>query len=622
MKTSSALSVLVLVFAAAATCQNRLHAFQEQDVPIADTSPEANPLAGEGPPVTRVATDAARVAAIAGDEAGGKISELLRQLFDSTLSDDVRLGAGVQLSQISGEIDGSDTVRRSAKRQLDRRVRVATAGIQALKDGAAGVDARQLVNDLLLRACVDYENGNRDAHAQVVRANYDLLQQSYPELFAGIAPVVLDEYFNYNLHFTLSEPLLSRIVSDYRTESGPVADCILGAWVTGKQVTETMVRADVKPSVGTARFDLVVDGRTSTDTTGRKSPATIFTKGNHTFTISKPLLFNGSGFSTEHANMEVEVNNRTVGVSTKYDRIPILGGIAKSIARKEVQRKQYQAEGIAARKLAQKALPVFESEANDQLTKANDSIEKNLLHNLRERGIAPATYSARSSETHFAVSSRTMAVGNLAAPRPPGNPAPRKGVAIQLHESTINAAIDGLGIAGEMSVEEVIGTIETALKDLLDRDISLSDSEQMADDNTDFDFSESDPVRVRFDEGQVVFILRTGFYQKDKDRRVPRHVFEIPLGIEVRDGSLFLSAPRTDPRGILSLRPRAIAGKGSLRSVAQARGIAKEILDKAFKQPVTELDSTLDLELKDRENLKLQITQLEITDGWVTLIME
>jgi hypothetical protein len=265
---------------------------------------------------------------------------------------------------------------------------------------------------------------------------------------------------------------------------------------------------------------------------------------------------------------------------------------------------------------------VFESEANDQLTKANDSLQNKVLQNLRDRGIAPSVYSARSSETHFAVSSRTMTTGNLAAPRPPGNPAPRKGVAIQLHESTINAAIDGLGITGEMAVVEVIGTIETVLKELLDREVSLRDSEQVDEDNTDFDFSESDPIRVRFDEEQVVLILRTGFYQKDKNRRVPRHVFEIPIGIEVRDGSLFLKAPRTDPRGILSLRPRAIEGKGSLRSVAQARGIAKELLDKAFKQPLTELDSTLELELKNRENLKLQITQLEITDGWVTLIME
>jgi hypothetical protein len=622
MKTSSALSVLVLVIAVVATCHDPLLALQEQDVATADTPQKANPLAGEGPPATRVAVDAARVAAMAGEETGTKISELLRQLFDSTLDDDVRLEAGAQLSQISGALDSSDVIRRSAQRKLDRRVRLATAGIQALKDGPASDDARQLVNDLLLRACVDFENGNRVVHAQVVRKNYDVLKQSHPEIFAKIDPILLDDYFNYNLHFTLSEPLLSRIVSDYRTESGPVADCILGAWVTGQQVTDTMVRADVKPSVGTARFDLVVDGRTKTDTTGRKSPATIFTKGNHTFTISKPLLFDGSGFSTEDANMEVEVNNRTVGVSTKYDRIPILGGIAKSMARKEVQRKQYQAEGIAARKLAQRALPVFESEANEQLTKANDSIQDNILQNLRERGIAPAAYSARSSETHFAVSSRTMATGNLAAPRPPGNPAPRKGVAIQLHESTINAAIDGLGIAGEMSVVQVIEKIETALKDLLDRDVSLRDSAQVGEDDADFDFSESDPIRVRFDEGQIIFILRTGFYQKDKDRRVPRHVFEIPLGIEVRDGSLFLKAPRTDPRGILSLRPRAIEGKGSLRSVAQARGIAKELLDKAFKKPLTELDSTLELELKNRENLKLQITQLEITDGWVTLIME
>ncbi|HIF00464.1 MAG TPA: hypothetical protein EYG03_08520 [Planctomycetes bacterium] len=622
MKTPSASAVLALVFVAAVTCHDGLLAFQEQDVPNADTPKGVNPLAGEDPPATRVAKGAARVGAMVGDETGVKITALLRQLFDSTLSDDVRLDAGAQLSQISGALDASEPILHSAQRQLDRRVRLATAGIQALKDGESGDDARKLVNDLLLRACVDYENGSRDAHAEVVRVNYELLKQQHPAIFAKVGPIVLEDYYNYNLHFVLSEPLLSRIVSDYRTESGPVADCILGAWVTGKQVTDTMVRADVKPSPGTARFDLVVDGRTKTNTQARKSPATIYSNGNHSFTIRKPLLFDGSGFSTEDANMEVDVDNRTVRVSTDYDRIPIFSGIARGVARKEVRRKQYQADGIAARKLADRALPKFEEEANDQLVKANGSIQDNILQNLRDRGIAPTAYSARSSETHFAVSSRTMSPRNLAASRPPSNPAPRKGVAIQLHESTINAAIDGLGIAGEMTVAEVLGTIETALKDLLDREVSLRDPDEVIDDKTDFDFSEFDPIRVRFDEGQVVFILRTGFYQKDKNRRVPRYIFEIPLGIEVRDGSLVLTAPRTDPRGILSLRPRAIEGKASLKSVAQARGIAKELLDKTFKQQSTELDSNIELELKNRENLKLQITKLEITDGWVTLIME
>ena len=622
MKTSSASVVLAFVFVAAITCHDGLFAFQEQDVPNTDAPKDLDPLAGEDPPATRVATDAARVGAIVGDETGTEITASLRQLFDSTLSDDVRLDAAALLSQISGELDSADPALRSAQRQLDRRVRLATAGIQALKDAASAADVRQLVNDLLLRACVDYENGNRDAHAEVVRVNYELLKQLHPAIFANIGPIVLEDYFNFNLHFILSEPLLSRIVSDCRSESGPVADCILGAWVTGSQVTDTMVRADVKPSLGTARFDLVVDGLTKTNTQGRKSPATIYSTGNHSFAIRKPMLFDGSGLSTEDANMNVDVDNRTVGVSTDYDRIPILGGIAKGIARKEVRRKQYQADGIAAGKLANRALPQFESEANEQVVKANDSIQNNILQNLRDRGIAPGAYSARSSETHFAVSSRTMSPHNLAATKPPSNPAPPKGVAIQLHESTINAAIDGLGIAGEMTVAEVLGKIETALNELLDREVSLRDPDRAGDDKTDFDFSESDPIRVRFDEGQVIFILRTGFYQKDMNRRVPRHIFEIPVGIEIRDGNLFLKAPDTDPRGILALRPRAIEGKSSLKSVAQARGIAKELLDKAFKQPLTELDSNIELELQNRENLTLQITKLEITDGWATVIME
>ena len=56
--------------------------------------------------------------------------------------------------------------------------------------------------------------------------------------------------------------------------------------------------------------------------------------------------------------------------------------------------------------------------------------------------------------------------------------------------------------------------------------------------------------------------------------------------------------------------------------MAQARGIAKEILDKAFTEPLITVDPNLDLKMADQSNLALQVTRLEVTDGWITVVFQ
>lgn len=607
---------------------NTANAFQGV-VPGADETYEADPkpavdhLKMDSPAASRVALDAKSIAALAGDELGDQMTPLLATLFDGAKNDQERMDAGDQLLSLTNELNVGSRVQQSVARQIYRRVRLTKAGVTGLQSTGAGDDTRALVNDLLIRTAVDFENGNRLAHSEIARRHYDEIRRTHPEIYSNLRPVFADEYFNYNLHFVVSEGMLSRIVSDYRTETGGIAECILGAWVTGTQETDTMVRADIKPSHNSAMFNLVVDGRTMSNTQGRKHPAVIYTRGNMGFNIVKPVFFDGQRLSGGAANMDVNANNRTVGVSTKFDKIPIIGGIARDIARREAGKLKSQGEAIAARKAANEALPRFEQEVGQKFQEANDNFQNNLIANLERRGIAPGQYSARSSETHMAVSSRTISAGALAAPKPPETPAPRRGVAVQMHESAMNAAIDSLGVSGRMSVSQLLTKIEDALTEFTKKEVSLRDPSITEEDKTDFDFPEKDGIRVRFEEDQVVFVLRTGFYLKDKDdRRIPRHSFEIPVGIELRDGSLYLIPPSTDTKGILSIKPRAIEEKSSLRNVIQARKIAKELLDKTFKEPLIEVDPNTEVDMGDGTKLRLRTTRFEMSDGWVTGVLE
>ncbi len=171
-----------------------------------------------------------------------------------------------------------------------------------------------------------------------------------------------------------------------------------------------------------------------------------------------------------------------------------------------------------------------------------------------------------------------------------------------------------------MTPTQVVERIEDALEDLLQKEVVIR--KDNIEDNTVFDFSPSDPLRVRFTEEGVVIILRTGFIQTDKDRTVPRHLLEIPLGIELRDGELVLIPPKTDTRSIIGLRPQLIEGRASPRSVIQARTVIRELLEKTFPEPTIPVDSNLELKMGDGSNLRLRLTRFDTTDGWLTVVMQ
>lgn len=584
-----------------------------------ETREETDPLAGESPTATRVISDAQQLNELAGQEVAGLLDGLT-VLLNSAAADDDRLTAASKLRAIAETLQEGDEKQQAVARKLLRRVNLAEAGVAGLKESGASDEIRSLTNDLVIRSTVDFEEGNRIAHAVVARKNYELLRQKAPIVFEKISNVFARDYFNYNLHLVVSETMLSKLTSDYRTETGAIADCILGAWVTGSQVTDTTVSTDIKPSSDNASFNILVNGRTRTDTKGRKKPATIYSKGNHSFVIRKPTYFDGEQLTADEAKMNVTIRTRTTGVSTDYDRIPIFGGVARGIARRRAAQQQPQADAIAARKLAARALPEFEEEIGEQFAEANDKLENTYKVNLRNRGLEPTALTARSSETHLAISTRTNSDESLAAPRAAYVPSPKKGLSIQLHQSTVNAAIDSLGLRAQMTPSEVLDRIEESMSELLERKVELDRSN--VDDGTVLDFSNWDPVRVRFDDGELVIILRTGFIQKDRDRTVEKHLLEIPIGIKVEGNQVVLTPPGTTTRDIVGLKSGPLVGRASPRTVIQARKVIQELLQKTFQEPTITRDASFSVELSEENTIDLAITAIEISDGWLTLVME
>ncbi|MCH2200800.1 MAG: hypothetical protein MK102_02435 [Fuerstiella sp.] len=544
-----------------------------------------------------------------------KLSAALLGLYNAELGVDERLAAGEQVRTML-----RDEVLKDLRSSVGRRVDLITAGLDAAAIESLSTQDLDAVNSILTAANRFEETCNAtDADAVRVAWQQLSLNTSVMEI---LRPVFMTHYFNHNFHVTLSEPMLSRFVSDYRTRNGSIAECILGAWVTGSQVTSASVSADIRRSTEKGHFLLRLDGQTSSNTQGRKRPATIFTRGNHTFQINAPVYFDGESLRTGEAKIDVNTNNRTVRVKTDYDGWPILGPLARKIARQKAQEKRGQSEFIAAKKIASRALPEFNTEINERFSEANSSIQDELFAGLRAKGVGPDSISSRSSESHLAVSSRMMGTARLGGTGQPFAPLPALGVAIQVHETAINNLIDGLELGGRaIREDEFMDELSSSLSELFQRDIKLDDAGEVSEVTTDesagsdtenpatFIFDEENPVRVRIEKNVIVLVLQLGIEQEGKDS-LPKHRIEVPIGLGITGSEIVLLPPDK----LTDIRTTAMERVSAIRRAGTANQIRRII---RARLPERKLDGGVDITASSTKTIRLQTIALSSQDGWL-----
>lgn len=498
-------------------------------------------------------------------------------------------------------------LRRPAFQELSAAIET-TLAMGSFGDDVEKAKADRLARiNQLVEGLLAYEKEPVETQAAKARSAWRVLRARYPSTASVLRHTVNSYYFNHNVHVTVSETLLSRLISDYRSESGCIADCVLGARVTGSQTTDVNVNVDVVPSSSTANFELKVSGNTRSDTKAVKHPATVWTSGNHYFWMNRHVSFDGRSVYATPANFSVDTNSQTVGLATKFDRIPILRGIVRKIATQKIAESKPQSEAITASKLREKALPEFERETNQQFSDGNQTLSSTMAA-LDRRGVAPDSISARSSNTHVAFSSRTIGTERLGGSLQPPSALIATGLSAQLHHSALNNAIDALGFHGKKVAEkDLVTEIEKALSELFQRDVKLTNGQPAPpvegdepDEATFFVFGEKDPIRVEFKDGRVIVILRTGIEQDGKEP-IPQQTIRIPIKVALTGGKVLL-----EPGDF------AIAGPGASRKPQIKRILDRRIVKK-------ELSPTIDLQAAGDKTLPLTISYIELNDGWLTL---
>lgn len=191
-----------------------------------------------------------------------------------------------------------------------------------------------------------------------------------------------------NLRIMVSENFLNRVIARDETKPGEVRDFILGAQVSGRQVTATRVRLDVLPAANQARGTLVLTGTTQAETTGVTPQAMVDVASQQEFSAVKEIYFDGLKFSTRHAVVHVRAKNQTLGAKTPLTGT-LLGGIANRIAYREAERRRPQAEAVARDRVAERVYPEFDNAIDQQLANANDQLEGTVRRLMKTANLMP-----------------------------------------------------------------------------------------------------------------------------------------------------------------------------------------------------------------------------------------
>lgn len=367
-----------------------------------------------------------------------------------------------------------------------------------------------------------------------------------------------------NFDVSVSEEFLNRLVARERLDPGPVQDVILGAQVTGQQTTRSRLTADLLPSDSNARIALLLNGNVHSLTTGVTPQAMIDTSSQQRFHAIKEVYFDGVQFSTRHATVFIRAENQTLGATTPLTGT-LLGGMANRIAYRAAERQKTAGEAVARDRLAERLFPTFDGEVDANLARLNRQLAP-VRQRLDALKLLPETQSTWTDDQQF----RYQCQLGVSARVTPQFPDTIQGLRISLHESLLNSLVDRSGLAGFKTTDKQLRALEGRFLSVFGgvehpRDEDSSNPLGATSIETEIEFDESDPIRFRFDQNQLIVTLKAHFKPAGQNV-VPPVTVTIPfensmVGANIRwtpGTPRVVAQDRTDPDGPPTLVETAI----------------------------------------------------------------
>lgn len=413
---------------------------------------------------------------------------------------------------------------------------------------------------------------------------------------------------------TLRTQLLRQFVEDQKVESDNVALRVLEADVRGVQTTVTNIGLESTENTEMARLNVVAKGTVNSNTIGYTPQARVSTQGNHTFSINKPIYFDGRQFLTKAAYGGLQVRQVPQAVNSVASGVPLIGRIGDQIAWREVMRRMPASDSIVARRVADQVFPKVNSSVDSKLRELNQKFQKLQQQLKLVVGQDNINWKASSSTDSFTtqavnrsvVRSKTNKNRELSALLDPIEAA-----AVLVSEDSFNHMLGKLPIGGITVSDTTLQNLVVALKQ---SDKSLPEIRSLLQRMDDF---KADPLLFSLtfaDTAPITMLFRDGLLQVHAKFQVLPKLGQPSLMQSMK----FRIGGKTTNDGKWSLLVREIAVEpASTNELPDAW--TKLIRDQATTMtdniPPTELPREIDLRRFDDRLPVLRIHRIQSTRG-------
>jgi len=514
-----------------------------------------------------------------------------------TLGEAVPAGMGV--ADATTDHSQASATRRAAL-ALARRIAVwrsATALCADIGSGDIRLEA-ELVR--LLDAVERFELSTTPEDAAVAARAAGVLEATGHPGAAGLAKAVRDHYLAANVRLAIHQLFLEKLLPEASVTTGPVDDVVLGRKVRGTRTVQRTTTIRFVPDADELCFDLEVHGDVESRTVTESGPVSLTSRGASSFTVRKPIKLSTAGLLFGDATGVASNRSQLANVQTSFDSVPIMRSLVRNIAKSQHEETLPEANREVIDHIVSKACREVDAQAEPKFVEVSDRIRERVWEPLVRLGLEPTPVAMETTATTATLRLRLAAEDQLAAhtPRPR---APTDALfSLQVNESTLNNALERLGLAGRrFSLEELLGMLyeragfEPRVPDDLPEGVFVS-------------FARSQPLRVECRDGLVH--MRVALDAIESGRRSwydiiarvaykPAHA--APQVFLEREGPVQLSGP--GHQGRIEFALRTIFGK---------------IFPK--ERPIPVLPERL---VKNPRLEGLAVLQAVSTDGWLALAL-
>ena len=371
----------------------------------------------------------------------------------------------------------------------------------------------------------------------------------------GVAKAVRDHYLSANVRVAVQQPFLEKMLPETTVMTGPVDEIVMGRKVRGTRTVERSTTVRFTPDSDEICFDLEVHGDVSSRTVTDAAGVSLTSNGDSSFTVRKPIKICSEGLLFGNATGIASNRTQLANVQTSFDSVPIMRSVVRNIVRNQHDENLPQANREVIDRIINTSCREVDAQSEPKFGEIAERIRERVWSPMVRLGLEPTPVGMETTPTTATLRLRLAGASQLAAHTPrPRTPADAM-LSLQVHDSTINNALERLELGGRrFSLEELIRLmcdrlgVEQRIPDDLPEGVTVS-------------FAKVQPLRVECRDGLVH--VRVALDSIESGRRnwydIVAHVAYKPSPVAPqvfleREGPVQLSGPGHQGRIEFALR--------------------------------------------------------------------